>query len=153
MPALSLPRPVKIAGGNIRPSRILVMTAAKDTVIEATTHTLPLVGVSINATKYPPGSTEDTGFLATATLPDAVAYYGQGDICYVMAGAAITDFRLLLTSDSAGRATPATTALASFGSSTQNAAVYTIGYPLSAAEAAGELISIQIDLKYFPPVA
>lgn len=141
-----LARPVKIAGGNIRPCRILALSATKDLVVEATNSTTPVAGVALNATKYPPGSTEDNGFLQTAGF--AVSYYGDGDICWVMAGAAITDFRTPLVSDGQGRAITATTIT---GSSAVN--TFTIGYPLGAATAAGELIPVQIKLQHFPPVA
>jgi len=146
MNSLFLPRPVKIAGGNIRPCRILQITATKDQVTEATAPTQPIAGVSLNATKYPPGSTEDDGYVATSGF--AVPYYGNGDICFVMAGAAISDFQTPLVSDSAGRAITATTITGSSSVST-----YTLGRPLSAASIAGELISVQIDINHYPPVA
>ncbi len=146
MNSLFLPRPVKIAGASIRPCRILALSATKDLVVEATGVTVPLAGVSLNATKYPPDSTEDNGYLQTAGF--AVSYYGQGDICWVMAGAAITDLRTPLTSDGSGRAITATTITGS-----ASAFTYTIGLPLATASAAGELVPVQIDLKTFPPVA
>lgn len=146
MNALFLPRPVKIAGGNITPARILALSATKDQVVVASNATTPVCGVALNATKYPPGSTEDNTYLQTSGF--AVPYYGEGDICWVMAGAAITDFRTPLVSDGSGRAITATTIT---GSSSVH--TYTIGYPLAAASAAGELIPVQIKLEHFPPVA
>lgn len=146
MNSLFLPRPVKIAGGNIRPCRILQITATKDQVTEATAATQPVAGVSLNATRYPYGSTEDDGY--TAVSGYACPYYGQGDIAFVMAGAAITDYQTPLVSDGSGRAITATTIT---GASAVN--TYTIGLPLSAASAAGELVSVQINIVRFPPVA
>lgn len=144
----SLPRMTKVSGGNITPARILALSATAETVVQASVVTVPLIGVCINAFKYPYGSVQQVASPYAFVSGDVVSYYGQGDICWVEAGAAITDLRVPLTTDGSGRAITATTIVG-----TATTETYTIGLPNRACEAAGELIEVLIDLKHFPAVA
>lgn len=127
-----------IASANVRPARILAVSAsAEETAAEATGVTLPLVGVSVNAGKYPYGSFEYTAVPYTAETGDAISYRGPGQIAQVLSGAAITALGTPLTSDGSGRAITASTA-----------ASYCIGFPLDTAAAADELIRVAITFPF-----
>ena len=152
MPVISLPRPVKIAAGNISPSRIIIQAAGDpDNVTQGAGATSKPVGVALPATKYPPGSTEDNGYAAVSG--DQLPYYGEGDLCYVEAGAtAITDFTIPLVCDANGRAVPAST-IANWGTGSLALNTWTIGYPLKATSGnAGELVPVHLALRLYHEV-
>lgn len=128
----------KIAGGNIRPCRILVLdTTNEDKVVEATGVTVPMVGISVNATKYPPGSVEDSGYLAVSG--DAVSYRGPMQEAQVLSGAAISRLDYPLTSDSQGRAISRSIPNP-LGASSAFVPTWIVGYPIDTAAAANEII-------------
>lgn len=127
-----------IASANVRPARILVLSAsAEETAAEATGTTLPLVGVSVNAGKFPYGSYEYTAVPYTAETGDAIAYRGPGQVCQVLSGAAISALATPLTSDGSGRAITATAE-----------GQYCIGFSLDTAAAANELIRVAIQAPF-----
>lgn len=137
-PLPTTPTMNKVAGGNIRPCRILVLdTTNEDKVVEATGVTVPMIGISANATKYPPGSTEDNGYLAQTG--DAVSYRGPGMQAQVLSGAAITRLDYPLTSDSQGRAISRSIPNP-LGASNAYVPTWIVGYPIDTAAAANEII-------------
>lgn len=66
-----------VAGGNIRPSRIVkISTAADNTVLEGTSATTRNIGVAQQGTRNPPGLASDDGFAAIAG--ENIGVYGPG---------------------------------------------------------------------------
>ncbi len=56
-----------IAGGNIRPSRVVkISTAADDTVLESAAATSANIGIAQKGTRRAPGTGDDDGFAAVA---------------------------------------------------------------------------------------
>lgn len=104
---MSLPNTVPqwIASANISPSRFIAPTGANYTVSQAANATLPLVGISAEAVRRPPGTGEDDGL--NAKVGEQVKYHAPGQICNLVLGANTT-FGQLLTSTTGGNGTPIT---------------------------------------------
>lgn len=131
-----------LASGNVRPARLLALSASvEETAAEATGVTLPLLGVSVNAYKFPNGSYEQVAIPYTAQTGDAISYRGPGQIAQAISGAAISATASPLTSDGSGRCISATVA----SSGTRN---WIVGFPIDTAAAADEIIRIMIVFSY-----
>jgi len=126
--------PNLLAGGTIRPSRFVkINTAADFSCLEGSANA-EIIGVSMTGTNYPPLS-DIVSTANAATVGQYIQIYGDGDVCLVEAGAAITRGDKL-KSDSVGRAVSILT------TGTVNQQVGAVA--LQSAAAAGELILVQI---------
>ena len=98
------PQAGKKANGNVRPRRFLTVVsgaANADYLVEATAASQLLIGVSSDATRYPPGSPADDGFVAIAGEP--LPYHGPGHMCQLDLGGTVDGTTgWLLTSDGSG---------------------------------------------------
>jgi len=128
-----------IASGNIRPARILVRSAsvARSAAEAVDTTTVP-IGVSLNSYKFTNSIYDGSVYAYTAVANDPIPYAGRGQVAIVTAGAAITDLSLPVGSDSAARAVSITP-------TDEGTVAYALGYPLSLASAAGDLILVDIN--------
>lgn len=129
------------ANGNVRPCRVIVGVVGAGNAlkgIEATGATLVPFGISREFKKYVPGSPADAGYIATSG--DPLPLVQPGDIGNAYCGAAITDPRLPLVSDSTGRviSLPAATG------STNRARFWTIGFPRNTTLAADEKVEVLV---------
>ena len=99
------PLPPKMANGNISPRRFITGVSGAgngDNVVQATAATQVMLGVSNDATRYPPGSPADDGFVAIAGEP--LPYYGPGMMCRLDIGGTVDGSTgWLLTSDGSGK--------------------------------------------------
>lgn len=96
--------PPKVANGNISPRRFLTTVTGAgngDYVVQASASTAMIWGVSYDATKYPPGSPADNGFLCTAGEP--CPYHGFGQMCQLDIGGTVSNVGVPLTSDGNGK--------------------------------------------------
>jgi hypothetical protein len=116
-----------LAGGDIRPSRFLMASAAF-TAVEADGTTGPIIGVSQEAVHGAPGTAFDDGFAATTAYPE-FRTYGVAEQCFVVAGAAF-DAGVFLESDANGAAVA------------RSGAAFIGGYSLDAATASNQLVRI-----------
>ncbi len=97
--------PSYVAGGNISPSRFVMMdTSANSQVLQSTVGSLS-VGISHEGTLQAPLPSV-TGYAGTAGGP--VMVYGLGDTCSVVLGSGGCTSGHYLTSDSSGQAVIAT---------------------------------------------
>ena len=126
--------PNLMANGAIRPSRFVQLdTSADKKVIEGTAN-CKLIGVAHEGTNYPPLS--DLSITAyAAEAGEYLKMYGDGDVCLLEAGDAIT-MGDRLKSDSAGRGV----AIATTGTTIQQFGAVA----LQTASAAGEKILVQV---------
>lgn len=94
------------AGGNISPSTIVTQVGQADfTVIQASSATVPLVGVVQDGTWDAPGVNGSASF--AATVGRQVRVFGVGDECLCMAGDTIT-VGCLVKPDANGNGIPVT---------------------------------------------
>ncbi len=122
--------PTLVAGGTIRVSRFVKLSAAADdTGLEGGAND-EVIGVAYEGSNYPPLSDLVTTSNA-ATVGQEFRLYGPGDVCQIVAGDAVTR-GAKLKSDSQGRGVP----IASSGTTQQ----FYGGFALQSATAAGELI-------------
>lgn len=135
-----LPQVQYVAGENITPARVLALSSGTVQTVEMAdaTQTLPYVGLSDNRYKYIKGSLEQAGVPYTAETGDAVPYHGLGSVGWAVAGAAISNLSLPLTSDSTGRVVSATLPPADDGQ------VQVVGYPIDKATAADQLVRVRV---------
>jgi hypothetical protein len=118
----SLTHPALVAGGNVRPARLIALDATNPAVgNEATDPTVPLIGVSYEETRIVPGGLGDDGYCAIANEP--LPYHGPLQTCNVTLGATLAA-HVACTTDNAGRAVAA-----GLGSATT---VWAIGFTLQA---------------------
>jgi hypothetical protein len=123
-----------MANGDIRPSRFVQVDSSADHKgIEATAN-VPVIGVSMESSNYPPLSDLSITVLA-ASAGQYFKLYGSGEQCLVEAGAAITRNNKL-KSMADGRAEP----IATTGTTLQHWGAIA----LESAAAAGELIPVQV---------
>lgn len=126
--------PHLMANGNIRPSRFVKLDTSADKKVVEGTANAQIIGVSMEGTNYPPLN----DLSITAYAAEAGQYmqmYGDGDVCLLEAGDAIT-MGDRLKSDSAGRGV----AIATSGTTIQQIGAVA----LQTAAAAGELILVQV---------
>lgn len=98
------PQVTYIANGNISPRRFLTTVTGNgnaDKVVQASASTAILVGVSFDATRYPPGSPADDGYLAIAG--EQCPAHTAGHICNLDIGGTVSNAGVLLTSDANGK--------------------------------------------------
>lgn len=94
------------AGGNISPCRFVVLSG-EFTVTQATASPgQPPIGVSSEATMFPPNTPFDNGYAAISGYTN-VRFYQLGDVCYIEAGAPVTGGAYLMP-DANGRGITAT---------------------------------------------
>lgn len=123
-----------MANGTIRPSRFVKGDITADfKCLEADAND-EVIGVSMEGSNYPPLS-DLVSTTNAATQGQYVKLYGEGDVCLLEAGAAVTRFDKL-KSDADGRGV----AIASSGTTLQNIGARA----LQSAAAAGELILCQL---------
>ncbi len=128
-----------VASGNVRPARILALsTSTEETAAEATGVTAPVIGVSVNAYKFPYGSYEQQALPYAAQTGDAIPYRGAGMQGEVLAGAAISNLGRPLVSDGSGRAVSLTPAAPG---TTVN---WIVGFPIDTAAVADETIRLWV---------
>ena len=135
-----LPLVQYVAGENITPARVLALKANTVQTVEMANDSqdLPFVGLSDNRYKYMLGSLAQAGVPYTAQTGDAVPYLGIGSVGWAVAGAAISDLSVPLTSDATGRVVSATLPPADDGQ------VQIVGYPIDKATAANQLIRVRV---------
>jgi hypothetical protein len=81
--------PSFVAGGNISPSRFVVLSGEFIVTQSGATPGIPPIGISSEATMFPPNTPFDNGYAAIADYSNFRVYV-DGDICYINAGAAFT---------------------------------------------------------------
>lgn len=93
-----------VANGNISPRRFLTTVTGNgnaDKVVQASASTAIIVGVSFNATRFPPESPADDGFLAIAG--EQCPAHTAGHICLLDLGGTVSNAGVLLTTDGNGK--------------------------------------------------
>lgn len=137
-------QPVYLASAAIRPGRVVAAsTTVKRSALESTAKTELPIGISKNAYKYAPGSHGQVAYPYTAEVGDAIPYSGEDQVCLAMAGAAITDLSLPLTTDGSGRVISYVP-----GSPPGSGVIwFSVGMPLELAAAAGDLIQIRVMIR------
>jgi len=123
-----------MANGTIRSSRFIRPDVSNDFKCLEATANAEILGVAMEGTNYPPLS-DLVSTSNAATQGQYMKYYGEGEVCLVEAGAAITRFDKV-KADSVGRAVT----IASSGTTLQNIGARA----LQSAAAAGELILVQV---------
>jgi hypothetical protein len=98
--------PSYVAGGNISPSRFVVMSGEFTVTQADATPGEPPIGISSEATMFAPNTPFDNGYAAISGYSN-FRVYQLGDVCYINAGNTITggDY---LKPDANGRGIPAT---------------------------------------------
>jgi len=125
---MSVFQPTLLAGGNISPCRICKMSGEWG-VIQATDGNTEPCGISGPWTRYAPGTSFDTGYIAAAGQDCPV--YTDGEGAMVEAGAAITGGNYIM-SDANGRAITCT------------AGSYYVGQALESAAGSGNRIRVKL---------
>lgn len=100
--------PSFVAGGNIAPCRFLVLSNDFTVIQSNATPGEPPIGVSSEATMFPPNTPFDNGFAATTGYTN-FRVYQEDDVCFVETGVANVGGGDYLRPDANGRAQPATT--------------------------------------------
>jgi len=126
--------PQLMAGGNIYPSRFVMIDASNDFKGLIATTNAKTVGVSDVGTNYAPLSDQTVSEYA-AKAGQNLRLFGDGDICLIESGAVIVRGNEL-KADSVGRATP----IATTGTTNQRIGAVAI----QSASAAGEFILCQV---------
>ena len=108
------------AGGNIRPSRLLKIGSADNTVVEATAATDVVIGISAPWTRQAPYGSLDDGFHAIAG--ENVTMYGSGEIAPLIAGSGGMARGARITSDANGQGVAASATNGAIGVALQTVA-------------------------------
>ncbi len=132
------------ANGNVSPRRFIVGVAASPQLaVQATGVALPIMGVSYNKTRFPPGSASNDGYNAIAG--EMLSYHSAGEVCSIDVGeTAITDITIPLTSDSAGKALPV-------DMTSNTTLTWVAALAMDTAEANGEVRALLLSGFYFHP--
>jgi len=96
--------PALYASGNVRTCRAVRQTGGASGPVgaECTAETQEPVGVSWEATKYPPGTAADNGYCAEAN--DPIPFLGRGRMANILVGSGGVTGGTRVISDSAGAA-------------------------------------------------
>lgn len=124
--------PGVIAGGNISPARIVLMST-EHTVTQATAASTEPFGISGGGVRYAPGTPWDNGY--AATVGQSCPVYQNGEVCEIEAGAAFSGGDWI-KADANGRGITATTG------------TYHVGQAQEAATVSGQRIPIKVHTGY-----